>query len=61
MSIECGECERDLRCGHAPDCSRYVADPVCPVCGGELWDGDPDLYCPKHGEPMPTQQEEPKP
>jgi hypothetical protein len=22
MSIECGECERDLRGGHAPDCSR---------------------------------------
>ena len=22
MSIECSECERDLRGGHAPDCSR---------------------------------------
>ena len=22
MSIECGECERDLRGGHADDCSR---------------------------------------
>lgn len=25
MSIECGECERDLRGGHAEDCSRYPA------------------------------------
>lgn len=24
MSIECGECERDLRGGHASSCSRYV-------------------------------------
>lgn len=23
MSIECGECERDLRGGHADDCSRH--------------------------------------
>jgi hypothetical protein len=23
MSIECGECERDLRAGHSLDCSRY--------------------------------------
>ena len=26
MSIECGECERDLRGGHDPSCSRYMAD-----------------------------------
>lgn len=23
MSMECSECERDLRGGHAPDCSRH--------------------------------------
>jgi len=23
MSIECSECERDLRGGHDPSCSRY--------------------------------------
>ena len=26
MSIECGECERDLRGGHDPSCSRYEAE-----------------------------------
>ena len=26
MSIECGECERDLRGGHDPSCSRYISD-----------------------------------
>lgn len=25
MSIECSECERDLRGGHAPDCTRGQA------------------------------------
>lgn len=30
MSLECGECERDLRGGHDPSCSRYVKhDPSC--------------------------------
>lgn len=28
MSIECGECERDLRGGHAPSCSRYIRPAV---------------------------------
>lgn len=28
MSIECGECERDLRGGHDEGCSRYK-----PPCG----------------------------
>lgn len=29
MSLECSECERDLRAGHDPSCSRYE---VC-QCG----------------------------
>ncbi len=28
MSLECSECERDARSGHAKSCSRYR----CPVC-----------------------------
>jgi hypothetical protein len=31
MSIECSECERDLRGGHDPACSRYSP---CPLCNG---------------------------
>ena len=27
MSVECGECERDLRGGHDPSCSRYRPQP----------------------------------
>lgn len=33
MSIECGECERDIRGGHAETCSRYLDQ-----CAGELHD-----------------------
>ena len=33
MSMECAECERDLRGGHDPACSRYKAPPDCPRCG----------------------------
>ena len=34
MSLECSECERDLRGGHDPSCSRYVkanAEPDEPI------------------------------
>ena len=31
MSVECSECERDLRGGHDPECSRY-RDPRDEVC-----------------------------
>jgi hypothetical protein len=31
MSLECSECERDLRGGHDPECSRYE-DPRDAVC-----------------------------
>lgn len=30
MSLECSECERDLRGGHGPGCSRYKGEP--PEC-----------------------------
>ena len=33
MSMECSECERDLRGGHAKDCSRYDPSHECPQCG----------------------------
>lgn len=33
MSIECSECERDLRGGHDPSCSRYRV-PGCSRCDG---------------------------
>lgn len=33
MSIECGECEHDIRGGHDPSCSRYLDQ-----CVGELHD-----------------------
>ena len=33
MTIECGECEHDLRTGHEEDCSRC---PRCPGCGKPL-------------------------
>jgi ribosomal protein L37AE/L43A len=33
MGVECSECERDLRGGHAKDCSRYDASTECPACG----------------------------
>lgn len=54
MGMECGECERDLRAGHAPECSRYVAL-VCPRCFGWLEEGDGDLWCATHGDVEPEQ------
>ena len=33
MSIECSECERDLRGGHDKSCSRYDKSTECPNCG----------------------------
>lgn len=38
MSLECSECERDLRGGHDPGCSRYKPSKLdehlktCPMC-----------------------------
>jgi hypothetical protein len=51
VSVECGECERDLRGGHDPSCSRYTPPARCPECEEFLTDGDGDLYCTKHGSP----------
>lgn len=33
MGIECAECERDLRWGHAESCSRFKPHWPCPSCG----------------------------
>lgn len=52
MSIECGECEHDLRGGHARDCSRWQLL-VCPNCYGQLQEGDGYMFCAKHGEVEP--------
>jgi hypothetical protein len=44
MSIECGECERDLRGGHLDTCSRYDPRQATCLCDPE-WQHD----CPWHG------------
>lgn len=54
MGIECGECERDLRGGHDPSCSRYRPC-VCPFCLASLEDGDGYLWCREHGEVSPLE------
>ena len=44
MSVECSECERDMRGGHAEDCSHY--NPEMDKCTCDLeWSG----LCPVHG------------
>lgn len=49
MSIECGECEHDLRGGHAPGCSRYVQHaPTCQL----LDDEEAECTC----DPQPKRQ-----
>lgn len=52
MSMECGECEHDLRGGHHPSCSRYKPC-ACPNCGSDLEDWDGYMWCRKHGEVEP--------
>lgn len=44
MSVECSECEHDLRGGHAPGCSHYDSRLEKCTCDPE-WDG----LCPVHG------------
>jgi hypothetical protein len=44
MSLECGECERDLRAGHQESCSRYDPRMADCTCDPE-WEG----HCPVHG------------
>jgi hypothetical protein len=53
MGIECGECERDLRGGHARDCSKWTLL-VCPECDWLVQDGDGYMVCPSHGEVTPV-------
>lgn len=43
MSIECSECEQDLRGGHDPSCSRYVKI-IC-SCGHLLEEHDEEGDC----------------
>jgi len=43
MSIECRECERDLRGGHDEECSRYVKP--CDVCIATHCDEECDCEC----------------
>lgn len=43
MSLECSECERDLRGGHDEDCSRYVPL-ICPKCGSSNIDDDDEPF-----------------
>jgi len=47
MGMECGECERDLRGGHAPDCSRRPKFDVVPwlVIRCEYCDADSPHNC----------------
>ena len=49
MSLECGECERDLRGPHDPSCSRYKPPARCRICSEKLVEDDFGLYCPTHG------------
>lgn len=49
MSLECGECERDLRGPHAPSCSQYKPPARCGICDKLLVEDDFGLYCPTHG------------
>lgn len=44
MSVECGECERDLRGGHDRSCSRWRPEQELCICDPE-WQHD----CPIHG------------
>ena len=49
MSLECGECERDLRGPHDPSCSHYKPPARCRICDKKLVEDDFGLYCPTHG------------
>jgi hypothetical protein len=53
MSLECSECEHDLRGGHAETCSRYRKP--CEEC--LIYDGiecDEECDCSCHTEPKIT-------
>jgi hypothetical protein len=42
MSLECGECEHDLRGGHADDCSRAQKCLICRGVVSRLLVSDPE-------------------
>lgn len=44
MSLECSECERDMRGPHDESCSRYVPPKMC-VCGHDEYQHDEEEYC----------------
>jgi hypothetical protein len=44
MSVECRECERDLRGPHNEDCSRYRTPETC-KCGHSEDDHDEEQVC----------------
>ncbi len=54
MSLECSECERDLRGGHDEGCSRYR--PPCKICRaiGDLCDEECDCGC--HTARLPAER-----
>jgi hypothetical protein len=44
MSLECSECERDLRGGHDPSCSRYPGEPPLCTCTFRLQGADDNSH-----------------
>jgi hypothetical protein len=53
MSLECSECERDLRGPHDPSCSRYVHHAAdCAL----LRDEERECDCGAEGERPPTEE-----
>lgn len=54
MSLECSECEHDLRGGHDPSCSRYVAP--CKKCQEESCEDEEFCFCECH-ESVPQGKE----
>lgn len=44
MSLECSECERDMRGGHDPTCSRHLGEPPKCTCTFRLSGLDDDHH-----------------
>lgn len=44
MSLECSECERDLRGGHDESCSRYPGEPPECTCSFRLQGMDDECH-----------------
>jgi hypothetical protein len=54
VSLECSECEHDLRGGHDPSCSRYVKP--CERCEREQCDEECDCECHNPAQQPPAGQ-----